>query len=167
MGYKQYCKDYENIENYQKALADNFKCWECHHRLETHTSDEERRLVDITRDELKALGMYYNRPASELIFLTKSEHNTLHKKCKRRSEETKKKIGAAHKGKHYSDETKKKMSDVWDYDKHFTAGTRKKISETKKGNTYTKGKRWYNNGKINIMSKECPLGFVPGMLKRK
>lgn len=59
------------------------------------------------------------------------------------------------------------MSDVWDYDKHFTAGTRKKISETKKGNTYTKGKRWYNNGKINIMSKECPDGFVPGMLKRK
>ena len=34
---KRYCKDYENIENYDKALADNFKGWHCHHRLETHT----------------------------------------------------------------------------------------------------------------------------------
>ena len=69
--FELYCKDYENIENYDKALADNFKGWCVHHRLETHNSDGERLLVDITRDELKALGMCYNRPASELIFLTK------------------------------------------------------------------------------------------------
>ena len=25
-------------------------------------------------------------------------------------------------------------------------------------------KGWYNNGKINIMAKECPEGFVPGRL---
>lgn len=34
-----YCKDYKNIENYEKAAAENFKGWECHHRLETHNSD--------------------------------------------------------------------------------------------------------------------------------
>lgn len=45
MGYKQYCKEPEKIENYQKAKKDNFKGWECHHRLETHTSDGERRLI--------------------------------------------------------------------------------------------------------------------------
>lgn len=33
MGYKQYCKDYENIENYDKAKVDNFVGWDCHHRL--------------------------------------------------------------------------------------------------------------------------------------
>lgn len=27
------------------------------------------------------------------------------------------------------------------------------------------GKRWYNNGKINIYAKECPEGYVPGMLE--
>ena len=95
--FKYYCKDYENIENYQKAKADDFKNWEVHHRLETHTSDGERRLVDITRRELIALDMYYNRPSSELIFLATSEHRSLHKP----SEETKKKIGAAKKGTHW------------------------------------------------------------------
>ena len=96
--FKYYCKDYENIENYKKAKADNFKGWHCHHKLETHTSDGEHRLVDITADELQALGMYWNRPASELIFLTISEHNTLHHKGKHRSDETKKKISEASKG---------------------------------------------------------------------
>ena len=28
-----------------------------------------------------------------------------------------------------------------------------------------KGKRWFNNGKINTMAKECPEGFVPGRIK--
>lgn len=62
--FERYCKDYENIENYQKAKADNFKGWCCHHNLETHNSDGKRRDVDITASELKALDMYYNRPAS-------------------------------------------------------------------------------------------------------
>ena len=145
MGYKQYCKDYENIENYEKAKADDFKNWECHHRLETHNSDGERRLIDIKAAELKALGMYYDRPADELIFLRKGEHTALRKV----SEETKKKMSEVRKGKKFSEEHKKKLS------------------EAKKGNTATKGTRWYNNGKINIMAKECPDGFTPGMLKRK
>ena len=102
--FEKYCKDYKNIENYDKALADNFKGWECHHRLQTWNSDGERRLVDITQAELKALGMYYNRPAEELIFLTRSEHNSLHQKGnnhflgKRHSEETRKKMSEAKKG---------------------------------------------------------------------
>ena len=146
--FERYCKDYENIENYEKAKTDNFKNWDCHHRLETHNSDGERRLVDITRDELLALGMYYGRPAEELIFLTTSEHNTLHHKGKLISEEHKKKLREANKGKKLSEETKKKLR------------------EAKKGNTYTKGTRWFNNGKINTMAKECPPGFVPGQLRK-
>ena len=179
MGYKQYCKEPEKIENYEKAKADNFKGWECHHRLETHTSDGERRLVDISHNELKALGMYYNRPAEELIFLTTREHSSF-RKGKPRSEETKKKIGAAkkghpvseetkkkmsegNKGKKLSEETKKKMSEA-NKGKQLSEETKKKMSAAKKGNTYTKGTHWFNNGKINTMAKECPEGFVPGML---
>ena len=146
MGHKfeLYCKDYENIENYEKAKADDFKNWEVHHRLETHNSDGERRLVDISHNELKALGMYYNRPAEELIFLTSSEHQFLHKKGKQLSEETRNKMS----------EAKKNMSEE----------TKKKLSEAKKGNKNVRGTRWYNNGNINIMSKECPEGFVTGSL---
>ena len=145
--FQNYCKDYENIENYKKAKADNFKCWQCHHRLETHNSDGERRLVDITVDELKALDVYYNRPASELVFLTSSEHIILHQKGKHPSEETRKKLRETMKGKPVSEET------------------RKKLREAAKGNTNTKGMHWFNNGKINKVCYECPPGFVPGMLR--
>ena len=152
--FERYCKDYEKIENYEVAKKDDFIGWECHHRLETHTPDGERRDADISHKELKALGMYYNRPAEELIFLTTSEHYAFRKgkpgpnKGKKFSEEHKKKLGEAHKGKKFSEEHKKKLG------------------EAHKGNTNTKGTRWYNNGKINTMAKECPPGFVPGRIKK-
>lgn len=72
------CEEISKIENYNLAKADNSVDWDIHHRLETHNSDGERRLVDLTADELKVLDMYYNRPASELIFMTHSEHRSLH-----------------------------------------------------------------------------------------
>ena len=180
MGYKQYCKDYQNIENYEKAKKDNFKGWHCHHRLETHNSDGERRAVDIPQKELIALNMYYHRPADELIFLTTREHNAF-KKGKKHSEEAKKKMREAKKGKHLSEETKKKMAESRKgkkfseehkkkmaeshKGKHHSEETKKKLAEASKGNTNIKGRHWYNNSKISIMSKECPEGFIPGRLK--
>lgn len=74
------CEDISNIENYNLAKKDNFIKWDIHHRLETNNSDGERRLVDLSHSELKALDMYYNRPASELIFLKHKEHMQLHNK---------------------------------------------------------------------------------------
>ena len=136
MGYKQYCKDYENIENYDKAKADNFLGWCCHHRLETHNSDGQRRIVDITQKELKALGMYYNRPASELIFMKHGEHTQLHSKGKKYSEETKKKIGEAQKGKKLSEETRKKISEA-SKGKTYSEETRKKLSDAHKGKKFS------------------------------
>ena len=73
-----FCLNPELIENYELAKKGNFKGWDCHHRLETHTSDGEKRLVDLTKEELKALDMYYNRPPQELIYLKKREHTKLH-----------------------------------------------------------------------------------------
>ena len=142
--YKRYCSDIENIENFEKAKADNFKGWCCHHR----------KGVDIPTEKLKALGMYYNRPADELIFLTRSEHKSLHNEGnkyflgKHHSEESKNKNSEAHKGKKFSEETKKK------------------IGEANKGNKYHLGKHWYNNGKISKRAYECPEGFVPGRLQK-
>ena len=163
MRYKQYCKDYENIENYEKALADNFVGWEVHHRLETHNSDGERRAVDITRRELLALGMYYNRPSEELIFMTICEHSRLHAKGKHLSEETRKKIGAARKN--MSEETRRKMREAkkgkqgyWK-GKCFSEEIKERMSKARKG------RHWFNNGKENRFCYECPEGFAPGMLK--
>ena len=51
---------------------------------------------------------------------------------------------------------------------HFvTEETKKRMSEAAKGkNTWTKGRLWCNNGKINIRAYECPEGFVPGRLRK-
>lgn len=167
--YKRYCKDIENVENFEKAAADNFKGWQLHHILETHNSDGERRLVDITASELVKLGMYYNRPAEELIFLTSREHNAFNK-GKPKSEETRKKLSEAHKGKQFSEEHKKKLSESKKgennsmYGKKHSEEARKKMGNCHKGNTNTKGMHWYNNGKINKLCYECPEGYVPGRL---
>ena len=163
--FKRYCKDYENIENYEKAKKDDFIGWHCHHRLETHKSDGESRLVDISYKELKALGMYYNRPAEELIFLTESEHNA-YNKGKPKSDETRRKMKGNKNalGYKHSEEVKKKMSEARKGKKR-SEETKKKISETHKGkNIWTRGRHWYNNGKENKFCYECPDGFVPGKL---
>ena len=73
------CEDVSLIENYGKAMADKDNVWECHHR------DEIRILPSgmvalRSMEELKENGRYYGCPANELIFLTPSEHHTLHAK---------------------------------------------------------------------------------------
>ena len=191
--FEKFCKEPEKIENYEKAKKDNFKCWECHHRLETHTPDGKRRDVDISVEELISIGMYFDRPAYELVFLPSSEHISLHKKGKtyfkgkHHTEEAKKKISEAQKGENNSMHGKspwnkgKKMSEEYcrknseshkgkpspNKGKHLSAEIKKKISDTLKGKpNATKGRHWYNNGIKNIMSKECPPGFMPGRLRK-
>lgn len=168
--FDRYCKNIEKIENYEKAKKNNFKGWHCHHRRE----------ANFSRKELIALGMYYNRPASELIFLTRSEHISLHQKGKtgpnkgkHLSEETRNKMSDEKKGKHFSEEHKKKMSEA---KKNMSEETKKKLSEANKGKHLSdearkkiaearKGKHWYNNGKMNKLCYECPDGFVTGRLR--
>ena len=106
----KYCKDdISLIENYDKAFSDTTQMWHCHHRRETIYSAKE--LIEI--------GEYYNRPACELIFLTQFEHIRLHQLGKHISEDTRKKMSEAKKGKpscikgkHLSEETRKKMSEA-------------------------------------------------------
>ena len=104
---KYLCKeDVSLIENYEAAINDNTQIWDCHHRNEI--------TMNKTKDELKALHLYYDRPASELIFLTRSDHCKLHTNNKRftgkhHTKTAKKKIGAASKGNEYH-----KRFDIWE-----------------------------------------------------
>lgn len=67
---KKYCReDISLIKNYDKAVNDTTEIWECHHINEW----------TFTKYELIQMNMYYNRPANELIFLTKSEHCKIHR----------------------------------------------------------------------------------------
>ena len=143
---KQYCsEDISLIENYDKAINDNAQIWHCHHRLETELNKSVKELED--------LDLYYNRPANELIFLTKSEHTTLHNKGnhynlgKHLSEETKLKMSAAGKGKPKSEETKLKMSKAFKGRK-FSEEHNQKLRKPK-----PKYKWMTSSGEIKIMDK--------------
>ena len=134
-----YCRTPELIENYDKAIADTTQTWDCHHRLETHNSDGERRLVDISTAELIALGMYYDRPPEELIFLTSAEHHCLHNKGKPKSEETKKRMS-----KPKSEETKQKIKDATNRDAEYLNILKKiKLEKDYTAKTKTRAKQQY------------------------
>lgn len=127
---KYFCnEDFTKIENYDRAMADESQVWVLHHRLETHFSDGSERPANarISRKELIELGMYYNRPANELIYMTKSDHSKLHGRAIRgrkknhyiMTEEHKRKISEANKGrkggmkgKKMTEEAKRKISEA-------------------------------------------------------
>ena len=99
--WKSYCSEPpELIENYQRALAEGFVGWCIHHRLEIQ-QDGTR----VSMQELIDQGLYYDRPASELVFMRFGEHTSLHNigntyiKGRHHSEETRHKIAEANKGK--------------------------------------------------------------------
>ena len=165
--YKRYCKNIENVENYEKALADNFVGWCLHHRLQTWTSDGERRLVNISADELKSLGMYYNRPAEELLFMRVEDHISLHQKGKQgefkgrhHSVKTKKRLSKARRGMTFSKEWRERMSEAH-------KGIKRSEVARDKTSKALKGRHWFNNGKENKFCYECPDGFVPGYIYKK
>lgn len=117
---RKICKDdVSKIENYEQAINDKENMWICHHRLELTLDGEFAH----SADELDKLGMYYNRPYFELIFLTKTQHGELHgstitseemanrlnnEDCKRKMREAK--LGS--KRGPMSEELKKKISDA-------------------------------------------------------
>lgn len=140
---RKYCNgDISQIENYSMAITDMEHTWDCHHRLEIGKNGEI-----ISMNELKQYGLYYNRPSSELIFLTKSEHSRIHKignknmLGKKRSEETCRKISESRRknvrksqGKHHSEETRRKMSEAKKGKKRppFSEEHKRKISLARK-----------------------------------
>ena len=85
-GVKRFCcEDISTIENYELAVADTKRVWCCHHRLEYNESTGKFTLSFV----LKKRGLYYHRPASELIFMTLSDHRALHFKDPRIAEKMK------------------------------------------------------------------------------
>lgn len=139
----KYCNDdITKIENYERAINDTTQVWDCHHRLEIE--------LNLSQQDLKDRDLYYNRPASELIFLTHGEHAKLHNLGKIFSEEHKRKLSELKKGKpswnkgltgcyKLSDETKKKMSETRKgrtspmKGKHHTDEAKRKLSKLHKG----------------------------------
>lgn len=199
----KFCSDYTKIENYEKAVNDETQVWVCHHRLETCKYKDRTRKEWIRRDEnvpmkeLKALGLYYNRPPEELIFMTNDEHTTHHLLGHDVSEETREKLRKHNLGRKHTEETKRKLSEMFKGVKKppFSEEHKRKISLARKGKPNLKnrgrshpawnkgipiteevrrknseshrGKRWYNNGITSVLTRECPEGFKLGRLPWK
>lgn len=133
---RECCLDKTKVENYELAKAENFVNWQLHHRLETHFSDGTPRPLNaqLSVAELIALDMYYDRPPEEFIYMTRSEHQSLHHKGKQ-----------CCLGRHHSEETKQKLSKI--LSKPRKKGIRKseehkrKLSESLKGRTFSEETR--------------------------
>lgn len=94
---KRFCKEFENIENYQEAISSP-EMWDCHHRNEID--------MNLSRQELIDSGLYWHRPPEELIFMPRKEHLRLHKIGNKQGIGNKSRLGQPH-----SEETKKKISE--------------------------------------------------------
>ena len=115
-----YCReDLSLIENYDSAIADKMAIWPCHHRLEINDG------FILSSKELIGLNLYYNRPASELIFLTDLEHKRLH-------------------GTYMTLEHKKKIS-IWSKNRIVSKETREKLSKALKGRKQSEEQRKLNS----------------------
>lgn len=64
------------IVNYEKASKDGYKGWHLHHRLELNPDGTTYKPKEILIQE----DIYYQRPATELVFLTVAEHRAMHAK---------------------------------------------------------------------------------------
>lgn len=127
---KRFCsEDLSKIENYELAVADENETWHCHHRLETENG------VITSVSELKSRGLYYGRPASELIFLRRSDHLKLHNTDRKFTKEWRQKISEAVKGKLIGDKNPnfgRTGNKHPLYGKKVSKELRSRISETEK-----------------------------------
>lgn len=98
-GVYRFCKDdISKIENYEQAINDKENVWCCHHRLELTLDGDYAH----SKEDLIRMGMYYNRPYFELIFMKDNEHSSLHRKAEAKA--GKKLFGGPRKEKHSLEE---------------------------------------------------------------
>lgn len=145
------CEDLSLIENYEKAINDDTQMWECHHKLEIDLGKSQHELI--------SMNMYWHRPASELIFLTRIEHNNLHAKYHIVSDKTKQKQSIAHKKRYEDPEERAKASFYTKGEKNGMYGKKHKestlslFSLQRKGVPHIKFEWLTPTGQIKFMCK--------------
>ena len=132
------CEDISLIENFEKAKRSKEQ-WVIHHRLEI----QDGKL--ISKKELLSMNLYYNRPASELIFMPYSEHSKMHMSITRKFIYTS-----------VSDDTKTKLSNAA---KHYKFGVNKTESQLNK--IWRKFKWMTPQGEIRVMCKQQVMRYHP------
>lgn len=150
---KEYCRDdISKIENYELAIADTEHKWQCHHRLELTLDGEYAH----SKKDLIRMGMYYNRPYFELIFLTISDHMKLHNG----TQIYRKKMSNSLKGRIITEEHKRKISESRKGKKRkpFSKEWRRKISEKMKGRKFSEETKRKISEAIKIVKSKQKKG---------
>jgi hypothetical protein len=151
-----YCReDLSLIENYDKAVADTTQIWRCHHRLEIQ--DEGKTIYSVK--QLQEMGLYYNRPASELIFLTLSEHNKLH--AKYLSEEQKFRRASAMKGRILTKEHRLHLSQALKGRKM----SEKELEAHRRGSEKLKGRHISEETRLKLLEARKKIKYTDEMRK--
>lgn len=123
-----------------------------------HHKDETLRHTDVER--------YIQWNLDDVEMISKPEHSRIHLQNREMhrqpgyhiSDEQKKQISQANKGRKHTEEEKRKMSE-----NHYDCSG---ANNPNYGKGAAKGKHWFNNGEIETYAFDCPDGFVKGRLKR-
>lgn len=164
------CEDVSKIENYDKAIADNTQTWDLHHRREIDEHKTPGKLIEE--------GLYFSRPATELIFLTHGDHSRLHKQNlsaearekmseakqgeknpnfkKHQSDAAREKNSEAHRGRLLSAETIEKIRAAKQGEKNPNFGKHPSAETIEKLSKAVSSLKWWNNGQICTRARECP-----------
>ena len=131
------CEDIRNIENYDAAVDDKSQKWVCHHRNEI--------TLGLSSEQLIRKHLYYERPASELIFLTSSEHIRLHNLNLTEERKSNQRAGVIeyHSTHEFPQSARDKISAInkeryakgavpWNKGRHWSEEFKKRMSEAKK-----------------------------------
>lgn len=157
------CEDISLIENYDEAINSKQK-YDCHHKLEIELNKTKQELIDM--------GLYWKRPASELIFMTPSEHHLLHAKYSPVSDETRKKQSNARKKIYEDPEERRKTGEKTRGEKNGMYG-RTHTTKAKERMSEASRKYWQNpENKQKLIAKRTtkhkyltPTGDIKYMTK--
>lgn len=162
--WKKVCPNFAEVENHDKAAADNYEGWVLHHKLG----------VGVPREELMELNLYYDRPPQELIFVTEKEHRGIHNKGMKHKESWRRKISKVWKGKKHSKQHNERIRQAalrrWkNKEERARQSERIKAVCTPERNEKIRlgklGKKWFTDGKVCVLREECPEGFTAGRKK--
>lgn len=162
---RRICKEYELVENYNEAVADTEKKWVLHHRKELVATGGERFM---RAEELIELGLYFDLPKEDLIFLRKDIHDAMHKKECPNTEESNRKRSEAMKGREFSKAHRMHLAEK-KFGNTNAKGTIRSDEYKEKQKTSHLGKKkgwiWIHNNYINVQIMKgtaIPNGFELG-----
>lgn len=149
---------------YNKTIGGDLLDVDCN--IKRHLTEDTRKKISDNVKKLWNDPEYRAKQDARIVTEETKRKQSLSHIGRKHSEIQKLRISQSNKGKHnFTDEQKKQIAETvrLQHQKERALGIKRNCANDSAKNT-----KWYNNGEINIRSKEgCPDGFVPGRLKKR